>query len=48
MFRSITKKVGEYKKLTGQYPGVWRTAAETKVQSKSVSDTWFNLNLSPV
>ena len=29
-FRSLKKKVGEYEKLTGELPGIWRCAFEAK------------------
>ena len=28
--RSLKKKVGEYEKLTGELPGIWRCAFEAK------------------
>jgi hypothetical protein len=33
VYRSLKKKVGEYKKLTGELPGIWRIAAQSKVRS---------------
>ena len=30
-FRSLKKKVGEYQKLTGELPGIWRLAASSAI-----------------
>ena len=40
VFRSISKKVGEYKKLTSELPGIWRTAEENQVWAHIKSETF--------
>jgi hypothetical protein len=39
VYRSLKKKVGEYKKLTGELPGIWRIAAQSKVRSSHNMNT---------
>merc|ERR1739842_70875 len=34
VFKSLNKKVGEYQKLTGHPPGIWRIAKETKSRAE--------------